>query len=85
MTKSTKPTPNRKPMTGPEALLPVVKLLTWHHVWNKMPDDEQTVLLWGPSFAEVEIGYHDNGVWWINYAGYSRSTITHWAHLPETP
>jgi len=58
--------------------------VTWHSVDDEMPDDETTVMLWGPTLDEIEIGYYCDGSRWVS-SGRRVARVTHWAHLPNGP
>jgi hypothetical protein len=62
-------------------------------VWKSAedpPDMDVTVLLYGPDYSEVLVGFRDtdaDGVpCWRDAEGYECDyAITHWAHMPDGP
>ena len=56
----------------------------WVSVQERLPDDDTTVLVYGPNSSEpVWFGYYD-GHDWSGVSGES-DTVTHWAPMPEGP
>jgi len=57
--------------------------IQWIDVNKQMPDDETTVLVYGP-MLEVWLGHHEYD-YWLSIDGVKMNQITHWAHVPQGP
>jgi hypothetical protein len=54
------------------------------------PDMDVTVLLYGPDYSEVLVGFRDTDeegmpCWRDSEGFYCDYAITHWAHMPDGP
>jgi hypothetical protein len=59
------------------------EVIEWHDVGDVLPDDDTTVLIYFPDYAEpVWLGWYAEGTGWYEVGGWERSVLR-WAHLPR--
>lgn len=58
--------------------------ITWHAVADKMPDDDETVLI-VLADGDVCSGWHDGDNGWRDIGAFQCATVTHWATMPKGP
>lgn len=59
--------------------------MNWISVKERLPQDEESVLVWGCGF--IEIGWYDasDKCWCTDDFDYDDDQVTHWMPLPEPP
>ncbi len=57
---------------------------TWTPTTERLPDDEQTVLIVTDD-GEVWTGYHEADAWFYVSGDQVGLTVTHWMDFPEPP
>lgn len=59
--------------------------ITWYSVAERLPDDEQTVLIALEGDSEpVWLGFHTWDAWYL-VSGARSGRVTHWADMPGGP
>lgn len=61
--------------------------IRWHNVLYRMPDADETVLVWAPTCKEpVWLGWYD-GVFWfaVDATDYEDDAVKAWAKVPAGP
>jgi hypothetical protein len=65
----------------------MIEQITWVPVSDRLPDDEETVLLLTPALDEpCWPGYMECDTWFlVDGSRLDISDVTHWAHMPGGP
>lgn len=62
----------------------MIETIEWVACAERMPDDDQTVLMYVPG-DEVCAGWHDGDDGWRWADGVPANSVTYWAALPDGP
>jgi hypothetical protein len=59
--------------------------LCWYACKDRMPDDGDTVLMFGSAFDEVREGFLEAGCWHLPDGVPIEGDVSHWAPMPMGP
>jgi hypothetical protein len=59
--------------------------LCWYACKDRLPDDGETVLIFGSAFDEAREAFMEDGKWYLPDATPIEGQISHWATMPMGP